>query len=421
MAPQLLNQFELTEKWNRVVDIIDCSHALAWSSHLYRIGTPLWTTLTETAAVSHSPKQGLQFIFNPQFMSGLTDVQIAFVALHEACHIMLGHCHKVNWIRDHHRWNIACDIVINEMLLRMPTFGDEGRSLQSASFRPQLLANNGLPPGDYTAEQVYGLLGETNLSKKNTLDDHKFGEDSAGAIGEAIDKLLEDPTFRNQVDEFLRAGNTSLGNEFLVPSKAQNLDKEKYPVEQWFKDAVRTVMGERTNEVWGPMNPRIAAFWPDTYLPVEAVSSGLKYRLRVYMDTSGSIVSARYRGGYDLLERFSLVLETVPTNHFEMEVFTFDTGWKVDRPSMGVYPLTKDRNGKFVFRGGGGTCFKQLERHCLSGLRYPDCIMVLTDGMGSPVEVKYPNRWVWLLTRKPYLQLPGKVINLPVPKPRQRR
>ena len=107
----------------------------------------------ETAATD-----GENIIWAPSFLDKLSDLQTDIVMMHEIMHIVLQHCSRGNDF-DHERFNIACDIVINSILLETMNitesdynFGDIGQMVYE------------LPDGEsganYTAEEVYRMLGQ---------------------------------------------------------------------------------------------------------------------------------------------------------------------------------------------------------------------------------------------------------------------
>jgi hypothetical protein len=74
---------------------------------------------------------------------------------------------------------------------------------------------------------------------------------------------------------------------------------------------------------------------------------------------------------------------------FETRLFTFDTIVAEVKPG---YSITV----------GGGTSFSIIEQKCIEleaevG-RYPDCVVVITDGYGNEVKPKAPSKWIFLLT-----------------------
>ena len=84
---------------------------------------------------------------------------------------------------------------------------------------------------------------------------------------------------------------------------------------------------------------------------------------------------------------------------FDLRTFVFDTSVTEIVPNV---PL----------RVGGGTYFHIIEQKVLElekeYHRYPDCIVVVTDGEGTNVKPKAPTKWIWLLTP------PASKQNIPI-------
>ena len=68
--------------------------------------------------ISTAATDGSNIFYNYDYMKGLSEGQFNFVALHEVLHLVLGHC-KRHGERDTSLWNTACDIVVNNMILKM--------------------------------------------------------------------------------------------------------------------------------------------------------------------------------------------------------------------------------------------------------------------------------------------------------------
>jgi len=54
--------------------------------------------------------------------------------------------------------------------------------------------------------------------------------------------------------------------------------------------------------------------------------------------------------------------------------------------------------------GFGGTYFHILENYIQTEIRrrkikYPDKVWVFTDGFGTDIQLEYPERWYWFLTK----------------------
>ena len=99
---------------------------------------------------------GVRISFNPTFLQELTDSELDFVLMHEILHVVLQHCLR-DGDRQPQRFNIACDIVVNSIILQENdmdlhsiTLGKWGQSMH--------LAPDGKEGYMYTAEQVYDML-----------------------------------------------------------------------------------------------------------------------------------------------------------------------------------------------------------------------------------------------------------------------
>jgi predicted metal-dependent peptidase len=112
---------------------------------------------------------GKRVAFNPDFITGLTDDELKFLVAHECLHPMLEHNYR-RGARQHKRWNMAADYVINKLLTddnigRMPKVG--------------LLDPNIYSAGGGTSEGIYNILPEQNEDDDgDMLDDCEDGEGS---------------------------------------------------------------------------------------------------------------------------------------------------------------------------------------------------------------------------------------------------
>jgi predicted metal-dependent peptidase len=100
-------------------------------------------------------------------------------------------------------------------------------------------------------------------------------------------------------------------------------------------------------------------------------------RVLFAIDASGSI-------GGEWLSAFAAVARA-GRSRARVEVVSFDTA---------VYPL--DAVAGHI-QGGGGTSFQVIEDHVATLSRYPDGVVVMTDGYAERPSVRHPERWLWLL------------------------
>jgi predicted metal-dependent peptidase len=110
---------------------------------------------------------GKRVVFNPAFISELTDEELKFLVAHECMHPMLEHNFR-RGERDPRKWNQAADYVINKLLTdesigKMPKQGLLDDSIYNA--------------GGGTSDGIYNILPD-NPNGNDPLDDCEDGEGS---------------------------------------------------------------------------------------------------------------------------------------------------------------------------------------------------------------------------------------------------
>ncbi|WP_127477576.1 DUF2201 family putative metallopeptidase [Sulfurivermis fontis] len=122
---------------------------------------PRWCKTTATDART--------FYYNADYMDALTLDQTQFALAHEALHCALSHFARRQH-RDRHRWDVACDLAINPLLI------DEGLTpVQDALFLEEYKG--------MTAEEIYPCLDEADSLQPH--DDHVYDQDSGDQGGKA--------------------------------------------------------------------------------------------------------------------------------------------------------------------------------------------------------------------------------------------
>jgi len=102
------------------------------------------------------------FYYNPAWIDGLSLEQTQFALAHEALHCALSHFARREH-RNHRRWDVACDLAINPILIR------EGMTAV-----PGALYNIGYE--GMMAEEIYPLVKEN--SEEEPHDQHLYGKES---------------------------------------------------------------------------------------------------------------------------------------------------------------------------------------------------------------------------------------------------
>ena len=102
------------------------------------------------------------FYYNPEYIDSLTVEQTQFALAHEVLHCALSHFSRREH-RDRSRWDIACDLAINPILIK------EGMTAV-----PGALYNIGYE--GMMAEEIYPLVKDN--SEEQPHDQHLYGKES---------------------------------------------------------------------------------------------------------------------------------------------------------------------------------------------------------------------------------------------------
>jgi predicted metal-dependent peptidase len=124
-------------------------------------GDPKWCRTTATDARA--------LYYNAQYIDGLTLDQTQFMLAHEALHCALSHFARRQH-RSKHRWDIACDLAINPLLIKDGLKPPPG-VLHMVEFEGMM------------AEEIYPAIADLE-DETETLDDHLYdSEESEGGRG----------------------------------------------------------------------------------------------------------------------------------------------------------------------------------------------------------------------------------------------
>ncbi len=370
---------------------------------LWDIGKPQWSETIPTAGVGFD-KDGeyLIFLFNKEFWDKCTPYERLFVVAHECLHVLLNHGIRTVDAKDNELCNTALDVVVNETLLSGFGFQRERISFgDTLCFKDTVFDKNGITAlSNESFEYYYNLLSRNVQHIKmgvgmvgigggggapSVLDDHsQFVGKDFGDVVEDVAAALDDKE-REELRKAIEAQlNTPAGKEALGAITFAKPFSHKKSL-KW-KEVVRkrflTAEGG-PEEQWGIRARRQSMLPHDAILPSERDNEGFFRRTEVclFLDNSGSCAS--------LKDRFFTAALSLPSNEFKVTAYSFDTR---------VYPINL-KDGKI--QGGGGTSFQPIENTLLEiekkvG-RYPQLIFVITDGYGTHVKPKHPERWHWFL------------------------
>lgn len=305
---------------------------------------------------------GKRVLYDPKFVSDLTDDQLKFLVAHECMHPMLEHNFR-RQSRDPKKWNMAADYVINQLLV------DEG----IGKFIPRGCLNKALyDAGQGVSEQIYTLLPDGGGDGGGDGDGiGGTGQDLEDGEGTASEQAQQAAEWKVKVAQAAQAakmmGKLSVGMARLVDSILN-------PTVDWREVLQKFVVKHKTDQrSFARPNRRFLS--QGMYMPSR--SGERMGPIAFLVDCSGSV-------GDEELAQMAAEVRTVHEDlrpealhvvYFDAEVTHYDRFGPDDTVSIS-------------FHGGGGTDVRtafdylEAEGHA-DGLA---CTIVLTDGY-----TPYPN------------------------------
>ena len=380
-----------------------------------RLGFPEEEKSINTAAVAwDDSKKKIKFIFNKKFSETLNDDELKFVIAHEAIHLLNGHVSllktkmqemekskkQVSEISKFTRkFNVAADCVVNDSLINLYGF-NKVMDIETQD-KPKIIYGMDYVKRhchDLSVMEVFYLLDDETL-------DQKLG--SGGAEIHDWDSFFDEDgnlieEFADQISGFyqINGENSALSDEDLEkieklkkhyqknnPRNGQagdgrlgiyravdNLSRVSLNWNKLFSEMIEI---KKQQSSWSKPNKKLISVYPDVLLPSYLPEE--KEDIFIAIDASGSI-------DMNALKLFISVVKSISIR-FNVKAISFDEA---------CYPY--DIKKKEDPQGGGGTDFQIIEDWIGNNLKkYPKAIFVLTDGEGTPVKPKYPNRWCFVL------------------------
>ncbi len=359
--------------------------------------------------------------FDPAFVSRLDHDGLSFLVLHELLHCVLKHCTrgkgKMGLL-----YNIACDIVVNSVILE--AMGKRDITLDGSE--AMHLAPNGEEGHLYSAEEVYrmllreeeagrGLPGGRNGAtsgghhKTQTGGRGASGQRSAqGAAGggttleeeyeeasfdshEAWDSIETGSLTEEAWDTFVGEAARSAGTGSGIPhSLLRHVDAVKHkPRISWRQVLHDYIQNNRGDYDFAPPDRRFSG---DLLLPAfrEEMAGDRVEKLWFVIDTSGSV------SGRAIFEAFCEIKDAIDqVGSLEGMVSFFDEHITAPIPFEDAEELERIKPV-----GGGGTSFHVIFQYLARELREepPRVIIIITDGYAAfPSEsdaLEIPVIWI---------------------------
>ena len=385
---------------NRYYDVVDDleNEALYTAVAVLRMGEPMFVgnnSRLATAAIGYHPEtKKIDYLFNQEFFNSLSNADLKFVMVHESLHLLLKHFIHDRGV-DHQRWNIACDIVINDLIHKSLCLSYPKGACTGYTFFGVSCAN-------MNVIDVYFKLMNQNVSgysdapagtkpldsannTKETKDSPQLGQHIEDRVGK-----IDMGQLQAQMGEW---GGTSWGTQAkgaLLQAEARNTYDWSYLMRFLKKTDLEM------SETWSKMNKKYVSCYPTLLLPSVQIDKEDKSEVFIAVDTSGSIK-------HNELGKMLATLRATPKKRVKVTVICFDTE---------AYEF------KGELHGGGGTDFQCIENYLQQRHQpYPKVVAVFTDGCAGRPNVSKPSRWVWFLhktmhTDDSHIKGIGKIIKL---------
>jgi predicted metal-dependent peptidase len=304
---------------------------------------------------------GRSLIYQPGWVQSLPQDELKGVVAHEVMHNALTHPARRHH-RDPMRWNIACDLAVNPLLIQA------GFQLPSGRLMPGEGKYHQLAPGK-SAEEYYGELQGDPLNPNGQSQEPGQGQDP-GKCGSVRDPGDESEADARQMEAewhvaVAQAQQAAKQRGELPGGLARLVEEVLTPNIDW-RDVLREFVSRhaRNDYAWSPPNSRF--IHAGLYLP--GLRSEELGDVVLAVDTSGSIGEAE-------LNRFAGEAQGIlDAYECELTILYHDTeiqGVEQWTPADGPLVLSP--------KGGGGTdhrpVFDWLDQQGIA----PSCLICLTD------------------------------------------
>ena len=368
-----------------------------WSGILM-VGNTVLDDDTPTARTN-----GRDEYYGRKFVASLDDRELAFVVLHENLHKAFRHLTlwRKLYEEDARLANMACDYVINLMLVRMDASGE-------------FIA---MPTRD---GKLVGLL-DTRFDKMNAkqvfdiLKQEKAEGGGAGGEGEGFDEHdwdnaeemsgEEKEELEREVDRALRQGMMAAKRAGTDKGDAQRaIGDLLVPRVDWremLREFVKSVAHAKDASSWRRPNRRYVS--SGVYMP-SMISEAME-RIVIGVDTSGSI-------SHETITRFLSevkgIAEEVNPRHVDLMYWDSEVAAHEEYDAGTLPNMLASTKPK----GGGGTRAACVSRYIKEKVLNPECVVMLTDGeVYDWGEWEVPTIWAIVNQRNGNITAPtGKTV-----------
>jgi len=377
-----------------------------------------WCKTTATDAKS--------FYYSAEYIEDLSVEQVQFVLSHEALHCALSHFAR-RLHRDKHRWDLACDLAINPLLVAdglIPVpealLLDEFEGMTAEEIYPMLDEHEDLTPQDehlYDEDDNDSEGGQTGDTSGQGNSDPQSG--GKGSHNPEQEQKEQGGSYVQDVRYAAGAGMRRSSGADKPPPLSKN-EQEQLSV-QWAQrmaGAAQTAMqagklsGSLARMIDHLLQPQLpwrmllarymTATARDDYSysrPSRREGSAIMPSLKshelkvvVALDTSGSVTDEEMR---QFLSEINAIKGQA---HARITLIACDA--RVDEGGPWIYEPWEDFTLPQEFPGGGGTDFRPAFEWTAGQSPLPDLLLYFTDAQGAFPEFEPSYPVIWLVKGK---------------------
>jgi len=326
----------------------------------------LSTPVRERNDIQVAASSSTTVYLNEEFFNNLDLHGQTYLLAHEILHLALQHHPRKRW-RERTKWNVACDIVVNDIL------ENQGMDLVEGVITK---GRFDLDIEDLNVEAVYSLLPDVNFGEM--VSDCPTGQDLADDVnGESH----EEKNWDFQVKAAVKHAKLSYGD---LPGWIERKIGLTRPEFDWVS-ILSYFVGSVSDQERSYRRLSKRHIWRDAIIPK---GSNYKARIVVVIDASGSITKSMLDRFLAEVNSFSLTINT------NVRLIVHDTMITLDKSfDPGHISLSS-------VDGGGGTDFIPVfeELSCDP----PDGAIWFTDGYGRFPEEPPAFPVLWVMTKRHY-------------------
>jgi len=315
--------------------------------------------------------------YNPTYIEPLSMKDTKTALEHECMHIVMEHALRQGG-KDPEKWNIACDLAINQLLTHIPADYITPQKLFG-----QDMYKYHIQPGQ-NAEYYYELLEKSEEAKKKMKADAQAGKDTgcgneheADGSGTESDAELSKEIVKQMVGEALKSAK---GQGHIPAGLEQYIDELFKPAKVSWKALLRKFVANSVKSGSRPSWKRPSRRYGSTQkgrVPDRTIC------LTLVIDTSGSIDDGALQV---FMDEVSAIQKC-----YKSDITVLECDAEVARE----YKLKKFSKLKRDVHGRGGTSFKPPFKYIKKKRIKTDALVYFTDLCGDFPDHKPPIPVLW--------------------------